>query len=72
MSKTFSQEVRASYQKSILVNGHSKYFEIDFGSIQTNFLPNVWKNTFSQVLCSMQFMKNMILVFLTDPNVEHS
>ena len=48
--------------------GHSKWsphnFKLDFGSIQKISWQSVCKSTVSQVLCSKQFLKNMILISL--------
>ena len=48
--------------------GHSKWFpnhfELDFGSIQRISLPKVCKSTFSQVVWSIQFLKNLFFIFL--------
>ena len=50
------------------MNGHSKWspnnFELDFVSIEINFLAKCLQKHFSQVLFSMQFLKSMILIFL--------
>ena len=55
--------------------GHSKWsphnFELDFGSIQINFLTKgLQKHFFSSPLKYAIFEKKNFLFFLTDPNVE--
>ena len=61
-------ERKASKNYFKVMYGHSKWFphnfELEFGSIQINFLTKVCKSTFSQVLWRMQFSKNLFFVFL--------